>query len=461
MRTLERPANLTFPDNFLWGSATAAYQIEGSPTRHGGGPSVWDEMCKRPGKVFDGHSGQTACDHYRLFKEDVAMMRDLGHKVYRFSLSWPRLFPEGTGRRNDDGYRFYNELVDELLKAGIKPFVTLFHWDYPHELYKQGGWMNPQSPQWFEEYTADAVGFLSDRVSDWITMNETVVFLILGHLTGVHAPGTKFSRAEVMLMLKHALLAHGRSCMAVREHAKTPARVSYAPVASVRYPTDESPEAVEAARRATFAVWPDNFFWSPALYFEPVLKGVWPEDVAQTLGDDDPRVTSAELATMHQKIDVLGLNFYQADPVAPDHDGVARLVRPSVGAPRTAFDWPVTPDGIYWSVRFFWERYGVPLFITENGTSCTDWVALDGGVHDPQRIDYTRRYLQWLHRATAEGVPVEGYTHWSLMDNFEWAEGYKQRFGLVHVDFETLKRTPKDSAYWYRDVIASNGAAIW
>jgi len=460
MRTPERPARLTFPDNFLWGSATASYQIEGSPTRHGGGPSVWDEMCRQPGKVYRGHSGMTACDHYKFFKEDVAMMKDLGHKVYRFSLSWPRLFPEGVGRRNDDGYRFYNELVDELLKADIKPFITMFHWDYPHALFQKGGWMNPESPEWFEAYAKDVVGFLSDRVTDWITMNETVVFLIMGHLTGEHAPGIRFGRADVMLMLKHALLSHGRACMAIREHAKKAPRVSYAPVAGVDYPVTETPEAIEAARKSTFAASQSNFFWSPSLYFDPVLKGIWPEDAAAYLGADDPKITQAELAVMNQKIDVLGLNFYQGNPVEPSASGATR-VEPKVGEPRTGFEWPVTPDGIYWSVRFFWERYGVPLFITENGTSALDWVALDGHVHDTGRIDYTKRYLQWLHRATAEGIPVEGYTHWSLMDNFEWAEGYKQRFGMVHVDFETLKRTPKDSAYWYRDVIASNGASIW
>ncbi len=388
------------------------------------------------------------------------MMKDLGHKVYRFSLSWPRLFPEGVGRRNDAGYRFYNDLVDELLKAGIRPLVTMFHWDYPYALFQKGGWMNPQSPQWFEDYAKDVVGFLSDRVTDWITMNETVVFLIMGHLSGIHAPGIQFSRADVMLMLKHALIAHGRACMAAREVAKQPVRLSYAPVAGVDYPHEETPEAIEAARKSTFSASPDNFFWSPSLYFEPVLKGVWPEDVAKVLGDDDPGMTESELHVMNQPLDMLGLNFYQGVPVMPCSCGVEK-VKPKPGEPRTAFDWTVTPDGIYWSVRFFWERYGVPLFITENGTSCCDWVALDGAVHDPQRIDYTRRYLQWLHRATVEGIPVEGYTHWSLMDNFEWAEGYKQRFGLVHVDFETLKRTPKDSAHWYRDVIASNGANIW
>ena len=459
MRVPERPKTQTFPNGFLWGAATASYQIEGSALRNGGGASVWDTFCTRPGAVMNGDTGYVGCDHYNRFKEDVALMKKLGLKVYRFSLSWPRLFPEGVGRRNEEGFKFYSDLIDELLGAGITPLITLFHWDYPQALYERGGWLNPDSIQWFADYTKAVIDAYSDRVQNWITMNETVIFLKMGHQTAEMAPGIKLGLGEMALATKHALMAHGRSVQVIREFAKTPPKVSYAPVAGNVIPLTEDPKDIEAANTLHFSAQKD-LFWSVSLYFDPVLLGQWPEDVAKRLGDHNPKISNSDLALMNQKLDFLGLNYYQGDYARMGDNGPEKVPFP-VGKPDTAFEWPVTPDGLYWTVRQAWEKYQTPLFITENGLSSTDWVALDGHIHDGCRIDYLQRYLQWLQRATVEGIPVLGYTQWSFMDNFEWAQGFRERFGLIHVDYETKVRTPKDSAYWYAEVIKTNGAHIW
>ncbi|MCU0316100.1 MAG: GH1 family beta-glucosidase [Fimbriimonadaceae bacterium] len=455
-----RPEKLTFPEGFLWGAATASYQIEGSPLRHGGGASVWDELCKKPGAIMYGDTGFTACDHYTHFREDVKIMADMGLNCYRFSLSWPRIFPDGRGKPNDDGIRFYNDLVDELLKYKIKPLVTLFHWDYPYSLFLKGGWLNPDSPEWFGEYAEAVAGFLGDRVDFWMTQNESLCFTLLGHLGGRHAPGIQYSRKHAFEVVKNALLGHGRSVQALRATPKLKATVSYAPVGTAYRPASESEADINAARQATWSINEHNLSWCPSLFIDPVLKGEWPEDARAVLGEDDPRVTDDELKIMNQPLDVLSLNFYQGGTVRAGVDGPEH-VKEAPGYPRTHMDWPVTPESTYWLVRFYHERYGLPIVISENGLSNPDWVHLDGKVHDPNRIDFARRYLQWLHRAANEGYPVLGYTHWSLMDNFEWAEGYRYRFGLVHVDFETLKRTPKDSSFWYKRVIESNGATLY
>lgn len=459
MRTPQLPQKLTFPEGFLWGVATASYQIEGSARRDGGGPSVWDTFCDRPGAVLNGDTGFVACDHHSHFRADVQLMKQMGLQCYRFSISWPRLFPEGTGRRNEAGFKFYGDLIDELLAAGITPLVTLFHWDMPQALYERGGWMNPECIQWFTDYTRAVVDAFSDRVQHWITLNETVIFLKMGHQTAEHAPGVKLGDGELATAVKHALLAHGRSVQVIRERAKTPSVVGYAPVAGNTIPLTDDPRDIEAANHFHFGA-NDDPFWSFALYNDPVLLGQWPEAVAKRLGRHNPVVTQADLSVMNQKLDFLGLNYYQGSYARMGPDGPEHVKWPT-GRPETAFHWPITPDGLYWTVRQSWERYKTPLFITENGISTRDWVGVDGKVHDESRIDFLRRYLQWLHRATDEGIPVIGYTHWSFLDNFEWAQGYKERFGLVHVDYETLVRTPKESAAWYSQVVRTNGASLW
>ena len=448
-----------FPEDFVWGSATASYQVEGGAKADGKGPSVWDTFCRREGAVWSGQNGDVTCDHYHLWRRDVALMKEIGLKGYRFSISWPRVMPEGTGKVNEPGLAFYDRLVDELLAAGIAPYVTLFHWDYPYELYCRGGWLNPASSDWFADYTAAVVERLSDRARHWMTLNEPQCFIGLGHQTGEHAPGDKLRLAEVLRAGHNALLAHGKAVQAIRAGARSAPTIGYAPVGVVKMPASDGARDVEAARAATFSVTAKNCF-NNTWWTEPVLNGHYPEDGLELFGTDAPRVADGDMETIRQPLDFFGVNIYHGEFVRAGEDGRAQVVPLPQGHGLTAYRWPVTPQALYWGPRFFYERYGLPVLVTENGMSGIDWVALDGQVHDPQRIDYTRRYLLELRRAAEAGVPVRGYFHWSLMDNFEWAQGFKERFGLVHVDFETLKRTPKDSAAWYSRVIAGNGAAL-
>lgn len=450
--------DLKFSDDFVWGAATASYQIEGAAAEDGRGPSVWDTFCRMPGAVFRGHHGDVACDHYHRVAEDVRLMSEIGLQAYRFSFSWSRLIPEGVGAVNAKGIEFYDRLIDTLLEFGITPYATLFHWDYPQALFERGGWLNPDSVRWFEAYTEVVARKFSDRVRHWWTLNEPPCFLGLGHMDGVHAPGLKRDWPELLLATKHTLMAHGAAVRALRDSAKQRPTIGYVPISHIGIPKDETPESIRAAEEFTFGVpTPDRKFWFSRLYLDPVVLGEWPEECIRVFTDRGPEVTDEELKLMSHPVDMLGLNFYAAPIIEMGEDGKPRTVEAVQGEPRTGFDWSVTPEGMYWSVRFHVERYKLPIMIAENGLSSLDWVSEDDAVHDPQRIDYTSRYLRSLHRAHAEGYPITGYFHWSLMDNFEWAEGYRHRFGLIHVDFGTLNRTIKDSGTWYRDVIRRNG----
>ena len=450
---------MSFPKGFVWGAATASYQVEGAAGEDGKGLSVWDMMCRKEGAIWNGHTGDVACDHYHRYKEDVALMKQIGLYACRFSISWPRVIPEGIGAANPKGLEFYDRLVDELLGADIVPFVTLFHWDYPYELYCRGGWLNPDSPQWFAEHAGVVVEALSDRVVHWMTLNEPQCFIGLGHSDGVHAPGDKLGFAQVLRAAHHALLAHGRAVQAIRSNARVASQVGFAPVAMVKFPATDRPEDIEAARSAMFSITERTCF-NNTWWLEPVLRGRYPEDGLELFGAAVPQIRDGDMETICQPLDFFGTNVYQGTPVRADEHGQPQVVPHPVGHPLTAFRWPVTPEALYWAPRLFWERYGLPIFITENGMSNVDWVSLDGKVHDPQRIDFLNRYLLQLRKAIEDGVDVRGYFQWSIMDNFEWAEGYKQRFGLIYVDYPTQKRIMKDSAHWYREVIASNGASL-
>jgi beta-glucosidase len=459
MKNIEkRNQNIVFGDDFVWGAATAAYQIEGAANADGRLDSVWDTFCREPGKVLNGESGDVACDHYHKFRDDIAMMAEMGIKSYRFSFSWSRIIPEGTGDLNLKGIAFYNRLINTLLEYGITPYATLFHWDYPQALQDRGGWLNPESVDWFGEYTRVLAEHFSDRISNWFTLNEPPCFLGLGHVDGTHAPGLHLDWPEFFLACKHALMSHGRAVKVLRTEAKTPPRIGYVPISHIGIPKDESPENIQAARDFTFGIQnSDRKFWFSRLWLDPVVLGEWPTECIEILTKDAPSVSKEELDLMSQPIDFLGLNYYSAPYIQRGKDGKPEGVANRPGHPRTGFDWPLAPEGMYWSVRFHAERYGLPVMIAENGLSSLDWVSEDGAVHDPQRIDFLARYLRSLHRAYSEGFAIKGYFHWSLMDNFEWAEGYRHRFGLVHVDFATLKRTLKDSAHWYKEVILNNG----
>jgi beta-glucosidase len=450
---------VAFPKGFVWGAAAAAYQVEGAADEDGRGPSVWDMLCRKDGAVWQGQTGDVACDHYHRCAEDVALMQEIGLRGYRLSISWSRVLPEGRGRLNSKGLDFYQRLVDALLKAGVEPWVTLFHWDFPYELYCRGGWLSPDSPAWFADYAAVVVEALSDRVTHWMTQNEPQCYIGLGHQAGVHAPGDRLGLTEVLRAAHHSLLAHGRGVQAIRAASKQPCRVGYAPVGQTRIPASERPEDIEAARRSMFSVdAPDC--WNDTWFIDPVLLGRFPEDGLSLYGRAVPRITDADLATMHQPLDFLGVNIYQGQTVQAGTDGRPQILPRPLGQSITAFKWPVTPEALYWGPRFFHERYRLPIVITENGMSNADWVSLDGRVHDPQRIDYLRRHLLEVERAIDDGVDLRGYFVWSILDNFEWAEGFKERFGIVYVDYPTQKRIPKDSAFWYKEVIATNGQRL-
>ena len=448
-----------FPSTFIWGAGSSSYQIEGGAQVDGRGPSIWDTFCQRPGAVHHGETGGVACDHYHRMQSDVALMRTMGLRAYRFSVAWPRVLPEGTGSVSAAGLGFYDRLVDELLSVGIEPWVTLYHWDLPQALFDRGGWLNPEIPRWFADYTAAVVDRLSDRVGHWITINEPQIFIGLGYNEGKHAPGLKLATAEQLRAAHQALLAHGRAVQVIRGRAKTTPRVGWAPIGRVEYPAEETPEEIEAARRLTFAI-TEKGFWNNAWFGDPACLGRYPEDALRLYGADAPTVAPGEMETIHQPLDFYGVNIYSGTAVRRSADGTAKHVPWPAGTPASTLRWPVAPKSLYWGPRFLAERYQLPIVVTENGMAGLDWVQSDGRIRDYHRIDYTRQYLLELARAVRDGVRIDGYFHWSIMDNFEWAEGYKERFGMIHVDYTTQQRTLKDSAYWYREVIRTGGGHL-
>lgn len=442
-----------FPKDFVWGAASSAYQIEGGAAQDGRGPSVWDTFCERPGAVRDGHTGDVACDHYNRFSDDVKLMADMGVRAYRFSISWTRVLPSGRGRINEKGLAFYGRLVDALLAAGIEPWATLFHWDYPEALQQQGGWLDRESPEWFARYAGVVTSALADRVTNWMTINEPQIFIGHGHGDGAHAPGLKLSMPERLVASHHVLLAHGRGVAAIREAAKRPVKVGWAVCGRADHPASESPADIEAARGAFNAVTKRDS-WNNTFWADPVCLGRYPEDALRLFADEMPVYTAGDMKTISAPLDFYGVNIYSGDRWRAGEGGVPEVVPQGPGHPQTAFGWPITPGCMEWAVRFLHERYKLPIYITENGMASIDWVDSEGKVQDPQRIDFTRGYLRSLAKTANAGL-CKGYFHWSILDNFEWAEGYRQRFGLVHVDFDTLARTQKESAKWYRGVMKS------
>jgi len=446
-----------FRTDFVWGVAASSYQIEGAENADGRSPSVWDIFSRQKGKTHEGATGAEACDHYNRYKEDVALLKTLGAKAYRLSIAWPRVLPQGRGNVNTKGLDFYSRLIDELRAAGIEPFVTLFHWDMPQALEDLGGWRSAESPDWFAAYTSAVVQALGDRVTHWMPHNEPQCFIGMGLADGAHAPGLKLPWKEVLQAGHYALVAHGKSVQAIRAHARRPAQIGYAPVGVVAYPANpQSPHDIEAARWGTFAV-REKHQWNSGWWMDPVFLGKYPDDGLQVFGPDAPKFTDAEMKTIAQPLDWCGVNIYQGRPVRFSAEGKPELVPFPAGHPHTTMRWPVTPEALYWGPRFYAERYKLPVYVTENGMANCDWVSADGKIHDPQRVEFLRRYIGALEQAARDGVDVRGYFQWSIMDNFEWAEGYRERFGLVFVDYATQQRIPKDSFYWYKDVIARNG----
>ena len=447
-----------FAKDFVWGAATSSYQIEGTGRDSGKGQNIWDVFTKEPGRVYEGHTGDIACDHYHRFREDVAYMKELGLKGYRFSIDWSRVLPEGTGKVNEKGIDFYNALIDELLEQGIEPYITLYHWELPYEIYKRGGWMNPEIVEWFGQYARLVAERFSDRVKYFFTLNEPQCFVGLGFLQGCHAPGVKAPLRDTFEMAHNALKAHGRAVQMLRAYGKQNVQIGYAPTSGMCYPEKDTPKDIEAARKALFALPDDlsNWTWNVSWWSDPVILGKYPEEGMKKYEKYLPVITDEDMKLISQPIDFYGQNIYNGRCIRMGTDGRPEEVRRPAGFPKTATNWPVTPEALYWGPKFLYERYRKPIYITENGMACHDTVSQDGKVHDPNRIDFLARYLKNLKRA-AEEIDIRGYFQWSLMDNFEWDKGYAERFGIIYVDFETQERIWKDSAYWYRDLIRRNG----
>ena len=446
---------MRFPDNFYWGTATASYQVEGASLIDGKGESTWDQFVRIPGNVADSHTGDIACDHYHRYEEDVRIMSDIGLNSYRFSISWPRVLPDGTGRVNDQGLDFYDRLVDALLAHNITPWVTLFHWDFPYKLFMQGGWLNPAVVDWFGEYTGIIAAKLGDRVSNWLTINEPQIVIHLGHSTGEHAPGVSYSLPDQVIATHHLLCAHGRAVQVLRSAAKKPFSIGLAPVGFIGLPKTDSEKDIQAAYQCTFSIQNPNML-SNTWFMDPLFQGKYPADGLELFGRFLPRDWENDLPDLNQPLDIFAVNLYHGLVIKSGSDG-AELVEHPIGYPRTTMGWPVTSEVLYWGPKFLYERYGKPIVITENGMASCDWIHQNGKIQDYQRIDFMSTHLQALLRSHKDGVPIKGYFHWSLMDNFEWAHGYTQRFGIVFVEFKTGERILKESAHWYKNTIHERG----
>ena len=444
----------SFPQGFLWGSATASYQVEGAVNEDGRGPSIWDTFSHTEGKTNNGDTGDVADDHYHRYKEDVQLMKALGLKTYRFSVAWPRVFPQGAGAPNPKGLDFYNRLVDELLANNIQPYCTLFHWDLPQALEDKGGWQSRFTSEAFATYAGYVAQHLSDRVKHFMTLNEMRSFVDIGYRDGRHAPGLKLPPAGVNKVRHHAVLAHGLGVQAIRANAKSGTRVGLAENASATVPVIETPEHIAAAKKA--------YREANAGYLTAIMEGRYTDAYLAHAGADAPKFTDADMKAIGSPVDFVGLNVYNPSYIRADDSpsGFAFIPAPA-SFPHMMSNWlHVGPEALYWSPKLAAEIWNIKeIYITENGASSADVLTPDGHVYDSDRVMFLRNYLTQLHRAVSEGVPVRGYFCWSLMDNYEWADGYAYRFGLHYVDFATQKRTPKLSANFYREVIASNGLA--
>lgn len=443
-------SELTAPPGFLWGAATSAYQVEGSPLADGAGPSIWHRFSHTPGRTHDGANGDVACDQYGRWREDIGFMKELGLQAYRFSIAWGRVLPEGTGRVNQAGLDHYDRLVDRLLKAGIRPVVTLYHWDLPAALDDRGGWLNPDIAGWFADYTATVVRALDDRVDMWITLNEPWVIMDGGYLNGGLAPGHR-NVFEAPIVSHNLLRAHAAAVRTYR--AEGSHQIGMAVNLEPQYPASDRAADAAAARRVDAHL--------NRHYLDPVFLGRYPAELEEIYGEAWPGYEPEDLEPVTEPMDFLGINYYtrritRYDPSDPLLQ--AGRVRESRSA-YTEMDWEVFPRGLRDVLDWVVKRYRkVPIYITENGASFYDPPAVPGPVHpDPLRVAYYRAHIRTVLEAVADGIPIRGYFAWSLLDNFEWSHGYSKRFGLFHVDFETLERTPKASARFYADVIEANG----
>ena len=441
---LMKETKLIYPRDFAWGAATAAYQIEGAWNTDGKGKSIWDTFAHTPGTISDGTNADVACDHYHLFKNDVRLMREMGIKHYRFSVSWPRVLPEGKVPANQKGLDFYDRLVDELLEAHIEPYLTLYHWDLPEALHDKGGWANRDVCKYFADYSALMVRKLGDRVKFWTTFNEPWVVANMGYLRGEMAPGLKDEKLSLQV-IHNLLVAHGMGVQAIRG-CQPNAKVG---IVLLLFPTSPNTKSNEDKAFAEY-IWNKESAW----YLDALFKANYPEDVWNCLGNKVPDVEAGDMALISQQLDYLGVNFYFRFVVSQTDGRIIEIP----GAEYTDMGWEVNASAFHQLLTQINSNYRLPpIYITENGAAYKDQLTEHGTVHDKERILYLDKHLTELHRAIQDGVDVRGYFVWSLMDNFEWAFGFSKRFGIVHVDYETQKRTCKDSGHWYSRVIQRNG----
>ncbi len=441
---------MKFKKEFMWGVATASFQIEGAAKKDGRGDSVWDLGCRQNGYVYDGHTGNDACKHYELYKEDVKLMKELGVNAYRFSLSWSRILPNGIGKVNKKGLEFYINLIDELINNGIEPCVTLFHWDYPTELYKKGGWLNDESSDWFAEYTKIVGEAFKGKVKKYFTINEPQCVVSLGHHQKIHAPFLSLTNEECVLVTHNILKANGKAFRVLKDIDEK-VQVGIAPCSVITIPVQKDDKSEQFAYEHHFKSNGANFFQN-ALFTDPVFLGEYPQDVLDDLKVDF-KPSKEDMDIIKCDMDLLAINIYHGMQFSFDNKGNAIRKPNEIGAPQTAMGWPVEPEALYYGPKFLYKRYKKPIIISENGLALCDWKMESGKVEDPMRIDFINRYLGQLHKAHEHGVDVDGYFYWSFMDNFEWSFGYSKRFGLVHVDYNDFTRTPKSSYYHYRDII--------
>ena len=439
-----------FPKKFVWGAATASYQIEGAVEEGGRGKSTWDVFCDEPGRIANGDSGAVACDHYHRWRDDIALMKELNLGAYRFSLSWPRILPHGEGEPNDPGLSFYDRLIDGLLEAGIQPWITLFHWDLPHSLQERyGGWRSRETVNRFADYAGLCGERYGDRVKNWFTINEIMCFTELAHGCDRFAPGGRLPKHEVNQTVHNALLGHGSAMRRLRQTARK-ARVGLVENLSAVWPLYEREDHIDAARRA--------FRNRNAQRLFPALTGEYDTEIYKRSFGPGPEISDGDMAIIGSTPDFIAYNYYVADPVvAADDEKGYRIVKLPLDYPQTGMGWGITPRGLYWTLLFSRDYFPhIPIYITENGQAAQDSEESNGSVRDVGRLEYYRQHLEMASRAIDEGVDLRGYFAWSLMDNFEWADGYSKRFGLIRVNYRTQKRTIKSSGRYYADVIREN-----
>ena len=455
-----------FDKNFLWGTASSSYQIEGAFTEDGKGLSICDTFSNKQRNIAHDENGNKACDHYHRYREDIVLMKNLCIQAYHFSISWSRIIPDGIVKDSDvnilynkAGLDFYDKIVNLCLENNIKPFITIYHWDLPQALEDKGGWLNRETAFIFADYAEFICEHFSDRVTNIATINEPQIISGLGYLLGLNAPGKKLDAVSVLSVIHHLALAHGLAVTKMRAVAKQPVKTGFSSTGDLCYPSKECDEDIDAARAECFNIVKGNMTFNHTIFCDMTCLGRYP-DIAGTelhlepglekIGhyEELPFVIDGDIELIHQPIDYLGINVYNGHEI-----NAAGHINKKPGSPRTALGWPVTPGVMNYGIRYLYERYNLPIYILEDGLACNDIISLDGKVHDSNRIDFLTRYLTELEKAYKAGVPILGYFHWSFTDNFEWHSGYDPRFGLIYVDYETQQRIPKDSAYWYSDLI--------